>query len=53
VLEAMEERVDRMSNCMRIRGSTVEDPFGTIKSWQGPTHFHMKTLKHVSTEISA
>ncbi len=52
VLEAMEERVNRMSNCMRIRGSTVEHPFGTIKSWLGPTHFQMKTLKHVSTEMS-
>jgi len=52
VLEAMEDRVDRMSNCMRIRGSTVEHPFGTIKSWLGPTHFQMKTLKHVSTEMS-
>ena len=48
----MEERVDRMSNCMRIRGSTVEHPFGTIKSWLGPTHFQMETLKHVSTEMS-
>ena len=52
VLEAMEERVDRMSNCMRIRGSTVEHPFGTIKSWLGLTHFQMRTLKHVSTEMS-
>ncbi len=52
VLEAMEDRVDCMSNCMRIRGSTVEHPFGTIKSWLGPTHFQMKTLKHVSTEMS-
>jgi hypothetical protein len=52
VLGAMEERVNRMSNCMRIRGSTVEHPFGTIKSWLGPTHFQMKTLKHVSTQMN-
>ena len=52
VLEEMEDRVDRMGNCMRIRGSTVEHPFGTIKSWLGPTHFQMKTLKHVGTEMS-
>ena len=52
VLEEMEDRVDRMADCMRIRGSTVEHPFGTIKSWLGPTHFQMKTLKHVSTEMS-
>jgi hypothetical protein len=52
VLEAMEDRVDRMPDCMRIRGSTVEHPFGTIKSWLSPTHFQMKTLRHVSTEMS-
>ena len=53
VMDAMEDRVDRMRNCMRIRGSTVEHPFGTIKSWiGGPTHFQMRTLKHVSTEMS-
>jgi transposase len=52
VLEEMEDRVDRMADCMRIRGSTVEHPFGTIKSWLGPTHFQMETLKHVSTEMS-
>ena len=52
VLEAMEDRVDRKSDCMRIRGSTVEHPFGTIKSWLGPTHFQMKRLDHVSTEMS-
>ena len=48
----MEDRVDRMANCMRIRGSTVEHPFGTSKSWLGPAHLQMKTLKHVSTEMS-
>jgi hypothetical protein len=48
----MEDRVDRKRNCMRIRAGTVEHPFGTIKSWLGPTHFQMKTLKHVSTEMS-
>ncbi len=52
ILEAMEDRVDRKPDCMRIRGRTVEHPFGTIKSWLGPTHFQMKTLKHVSTEMS-
>ena len=52
VMDAMEERVDRKPECMRIRRSTVEHPFGTIKSWLGPTHFQMRTLKHVSTEMS-
>jgi hypothetical protein len=52
VMDAMEERVDHKPECMRIRRSTVEHPFGTIKSWLGPTHFQMRTLKHVSTEMS-
>ena len=37
---------------MRIRRQTVEHPFGTLKAWMGPQHFKMKTLKHVSTEMS-
>ena len=40
------------SNRPTRRGSTVEHPFGTIKSWMGPTHFLMKRLEHVSTEMS-
>ena len=52
VLDAMEERVNQKPDCMRIRGSTVEHPFGTIKSWLGPTHFQMRRLEHVSTEMS-
>lgn len=31
---------------------TVEHPFGTIKAWMGATHFKMKTLKHVATEMA-
>ena len=27
-------------------------PFGTIKSWMGATHFQMKTLKRVKTEMA-
>jgi hypothetical protein len=37
---------------MRIRRQTLEHPFGTIKSWMGSTHFQMKTLKHVGTEMA-
>ena len=37
---------------MRARRETVEHPFGTLKYWMGHTHFQMKTLKHVSTEMS-
>ncbi len=37
---------------MRQRRETVEHPFGTIKCWMGSTHFLMKTLKRVSTEMA-
>ena len=52
VLEAMQERLDRDPDKMRLRRETVEHPFGTIKSWMGSTHFQMKTLKRVGTEIA-
>ncbi|TPG22252.1 IS5/IS1182 family transposase, partial [Sphingomonas koreensis] len=45
-------RLDRRPDAMRIRRQTVEHPFGTLKAWMGSTHFLMKTLKNVRTEIS-
>ena len=30
----------------------MEHPFGTIKSWMGSTHFLMKRLKNVRTEMA-
>jgi hypothetical protein len=52
VLEAVQARLDRNPDKMRVRRQTVEHPFGTIKSWMGATHFQMKTLKNVSTEMA-
>jgi len=52
VLDKVEPRLDRKPDMMKLRRSTVEHPFGTIKYWMGSTHFQMKTLKHVSTEMS-
>jgi transposase len=37
---------------MRQRRETVEHPFGTIKAWMGATHFLMKTLPRVATEMA-
>ena len=34
------------------RRETVEHPFGTIKMWMGATHFLMKRLKNVRTEMA-
>jgi transposase len=52
VLERAQARLDHFPDAMRIRRSTVEHPFGTIKHWMGASHFLTKTLKRVSTEMS-
>jgi len=52
VLERAQARLDKQPDSMRVRRATVEHPFGTIKSWMGATHFQMKTLPRVSTEMS-
>ena len=52
VLEALETRLDKEPERMQVRRQTAEHPFGTLKAWMGHTHFLMKTLKHVGTEMS-
>ena len=52
VLEAMQERLDRKPESMRVRRRTVEHPFGTLKFWMGSTHFLCRTLTRVRTEMS-
>jgi transposase len=52
VLDRMERRLVRDPEKMNTRRETVEHPYGTIKSWMGATHFEMRTLKHVKTEMS-
>ena len=52
VLDRVEERTEHEPERMAARRNTVEHPFGTIKSWMGYTHFQMKTLEHVGTEMS-
>lgn len=52
VLERVQERLDQRPDAMSVRRSTVEHPFGTIKAWMGATHFKMRTLKHVATEMA-
>jgi transposase len=52
VVERAQARLDSAPEVMRVRRATVEHPFGTIKSWMGSTHFSMKTLSRVSTEMS-
>ena len=52
VLDKMQQRLDRNPQAMKIRRRTVEHVFGTLKHWMGSTHFLMKTLDHVPTEMS-
>jgi len=44
--------MERSPDMMKVRRSTVEHPFGTIKYWMGSTHFQMRTIKRVSAEMS-
>jgi hypothetical protein len=52
VLDAMQERLDRQPDIMRVRRQTAEHPFGTLKLWMGASHFLTRTLQHVRTEMS-
>ena len=52
VVDALQARLDKNPNAMRTRRETVEHPFGTLKMWMGATHFLMKTLPNVATEMA-
>jgi transposase len=52
VLEGVQRRLDENPQAMRRRRETVEHPFGTIKARMGATHFLMKTLPRVATEMA-
>jgi hypothetical protein len=52
VLETVQQRLDKNPQAMRVRRETVEHPFGTLKMRMGATHFLMKTLPKVATEIA-
>ena len=52
VLERVQRRFDERPDVMQVRRETAEHPFGTIKSWMGSTHFQMKRLKNVATEMA-
>src|ERR1700687_623182 len=52
VLEAVQKRLDRNPQAMRQRRETAEHPFGTLKMRMGTTHFLMKRLPKVATEMA-
>jgi hypothetical protein len=52
VVEAAQTRLDQNPQAMRVRRETVEHPFATLKMRIGATHFLMKTLPKVATEMA-
>ena len=48
----MQKRLDENPQAMRQRRETVEHPFGTMKARMGATHFLMKRLPKVATEMA-
>jgi transposase len=51
-LEAVQKRLDKDPQAMRQRRETAEHPFGTLKIRMGATHFLMKRLPKVATEMA-
>jgi transposase len=52
VLEAVQRRLDLNPGAMRQRREVVEHPFGTIKMRMGATHFLLKRLPKVASEMA-
>ena len=52
LLEGVQRRLDKTPDAMTIRRRTVEHVFGTFKHWMGYTHFLIRKLPNVGTEMS-
>jgi transposase len=52
VVDEMQARLEQTPDAMRIRRSTVEHPYATIKAWMGATHFLTKGMERVKAEMS-
>lgn len=52
ILERVQKRLDDDPSKIPLRSKTVEHPFGTIKAWMGATHFKMRTMSRVATEMA-
>jgi transposase len=52
VMEDAQRRLDADPQAMRRRRETVEHPFGTLKMRMGATHFLMRRLPKVATEMA-
>ena len=52
LLEAVQQRLDENPQVMRQRRETAEHPFATLKMRMGATHFLMRRLPKVATEMA-
>lgn len=52
VLKRVQQRLDKDPTQIAARSMTVEHPYDTIKSWMGATHFKMRRLTNVATEMA-
>lgn len=52
MFERVQKRLDEDPTQLAVRSMTVEHPYGTIRSWMGATHFKMRRLKNVATEMA-
>lgn len=52
VVDAVQAGLDKNPDAMRTRRETVEHPFGTLKMRMEATHFLMKTLPKMATEMA-
>lgn len=50
--EAVQRRLERKPDAMKLRKQTVEQVFGTLKHWMGWAHFLTRGIDNVSTEMS-
>jgi transposase len=48
----VQQRLDQNPQAMRQRRETAEHPFATLKMRMGATHFLMKRLPKVATEMA-
>jgi len=52
VMDRVQHRLDRMPHAMMVRKRTIEHVFGTLKHWMGWTHFLMRGMDNVATEMN-
>jgi len=52
VMDAVQQRLERERDAMKVRRRTIEHVFGTLKHWMGSTHFLTRRLVNVGTEMS-